>query len=260
MVLFLLLAAAALLLSLLLLSRTIYVLVQIRSSRKNNQSFCRRVHRSKRPLRTLVVLGSGGHTSEILALVEDLSSPRNTSSKGENKKQSDMNYAFVFCKADSDTTSVQRLQSLKKRKRIPMATTTTTSSNDTDNDHEVEVHNIPRSREVGQSYWTSIFTTTRAQLYAFLLLFRVAPDLILVNGPGTCLPICVAALLSRILGIMPYTRVVFVESLCRVQTLSLTGKLLYPVADLFCVHWPELQRKFKLTQRIRTFVGDDESG
>jgi beta-1,4-N-acetylglucosaminyltransferase len=40
-----------------------------------------------------------------------------------------------------------------------------------------------------------------------------------------------------------HTRIVFVESVCRVNDLSATGKLLYYVADQVQVQWPELLRR-----------------
>ena len=39
-----------------------------------------------------------------------------------------------------------------------------------------ELLEIPRSREVGQSYLSSIWTTLRAQLYAFALVWHVKPQ------------------------------------------------------------------------------------
>ena len=51
---------------------------------------------------------------------------------------------------------------------------------------------LPRAREVGQSYLSSIFTTLRAMWAAVALAFSQRPDLLLVNGPGTCLPVVIA--------------------------------------------------------------------
>jgi UDP-N-acetylglucosamine:LPS N-acetylglucosamine transferase len=47
---------------------------------------------------------------------------------------------------------------------------------------------------------------------------------------------------------------VFVESLCRVKTLSLTGRILYPWADLFAVHWPDLRTKYPDTVVLESFI------
>jgi hypothetical protein len=59
------------------------------------------------------------------------------------------------------------------------------------------------------------------------------------NTPGTCLPICLAGYALRLLGVRR-VKVVFIESFCRVQSLSLTGRLLYYLADRFVVQWPGL--------------------
>jgi beta-1,4-N-acetylglucosaminyltransferase len=107
---------------------------------------------------------------------------------------------------------------------------------------DAEFIRIPRSREVGQSYVTAVFTTLRAQLASAALVFSHAPDVILCNGPGTCLPLAVAGLALRFFGVHD-TAVVFVESVCRVSSLSLTGKLLYRVADQVQVQWPELKQR-----------------
>jgi beta-1,4-N-acetylglucosaminyltransferase len=70
------------------------------------------------------------------------------------------------------------------------------------------------------------------------------PDLVLVNGPGTCIPICAASLLLRAAHVHD-TRIAYVESIARVRSLSLSGKVLYHsrAADLLLVQWPELQAK-----------------
>lgn len=43
-------------------------------------------------------------------------------------------------------------------------------------------------------------------------------------------------------------KIVYVESIARVETLSLSGKLLYLTADYFLVQWPQLQSKYPRTE------------
>lgn len=91
-------------------------------------------------------------------------------------------------------------------------------------------------------FWTrkhmSLLVTKCDHPNVLSLLFQV-----LCNGPGTCIPLCVAALLLGILG-MKKVLIVYVESICRVHTLSLTGKLLYMVSDYFFVQWSSLRDKY----------------
>lgn len=104
-----------------------------------------------------------------------------------------------------------------------------------------EIVSIPRSREVGQSFCSSTWTTLVAASYAVRAVLSFKPDLVLTNGPGTALPVVVAALLGKIIGISSPS-IVYVESIARVKHLSLTGKILYylRLTDEFLVQWEEL--------------------
>ncbi|KAI3886464.1 hypothetical protein MKX03_036751 [Papaver bracteatum] len=70
------------------------------------------------------------------------------------------------------------------------------------------------SREVGQSYLTSIGTTIIALVHALLLMIKIRPQAILCNGPGTC-------------SWIRWSSIFYVESIARVKRLSLSGLLLY---------------------------------
>ena len=52
-----------------------------------------------------------------------------------------------------------------------------------------------------------------------------------------------AAWSLRLAGVK-HVEVAFVESFCRVESLSLTGRIMYWVAHRFFVHWPELARRY----------------
>lgn len=98
---------------------------------------------------------------------------------------------------------------------------------------------IPRSREVGQPFAAAVVPTLRAIVAAFRVLLAARPDLVLLNGPGVCLPVLCAAFALRFLGVR-YSHTLFLESVCRVRSLSLTGALAYPFVDRFVVQWPQL--------------------
>ncbi|XP_028666947.1 UDP-N-acetylglucosamine transferase subunit ALG14 homolog isoform X1 [Erpetoichthys calabaricus] len=167
-------------------------------------------------VRVLVVAGSGGHTTEILRLMESLSpcyNPRH----------------YVI--AETDTMSKDKICCLEVSRKYKYA------------EQEYTIHKIPRSREVHQSWSSTLLTTLHSLLYSGPLVFTLKPDLILCNGPGTCVPLCVSALLLGVLGIKRIL-IVYVESICRVETLSLSGKILYYLSDYFFVQWPNLKEKY----------------
>ena len=203
-----------------------------------------------RQIKTMVVLGSGGHTTEMIRLLRELDVNR---------------YApVIYVVANSDTTSIPRLQKfIREEEKNGLRQKDLSLWRGRHPDERcggfgavAAVHRLPRAREVHQSYLTSIFTTLHSFIQTLLLLIKVRPELILANGPGTCVPVVYAAFILRILtlGYGVSSKVVFVESLCRVQTLSLSGRLVYPIVDSFVVHWPYLQRKYPLVEVCDVFV------
>lgn len=73
-------------------------------------------------------------------------------------------------------------------------------------------------------------------LKAFLILQREKPDCIISTGALVTYPFC---LIAKLRG----TKIIYIESFARVDYPSLTGKLMYPIADLFIIQWEEM-RKF----------------
>lgn len=67
---------------------------------------------------------------------------------------------------------------------------------------------------------------------AWRLLRRDRPDAILSTGAGLAVPFF---LVGKLLGI----RLVYVESVTRTETISLSGRLVYRLADRFFVQWPQ---------------------
>ena len=64
------------------------------------------------------------------------------------------------------------------------------------------------------------------------------------TGPGTCVPLFFIFFLLKKMRISR-VKLIFIESWCRVEDLSLSGKLLRPIVDEMVVHWPELSQKYK---------------
>ncbi|KAG5337514.1 ALG14 transferase, partial [Acromyrmex heyeri] len=160
-------------------------------------------------IKTMIILGSGGHTAEMLRIVKYLNiknySPR------------------VYIHAQTDKLSTEKVRDLEN------------------GNTDYKIVEIYRSREVRQSYFTSIWTTIFATLSCLPILWRENPELILCNGPGTCIPLCVIAFLFKILFITENV-IIFIESFCRVKTFSLTGKILYYLADHVIVRWTYLSK------------------
>lgn len=74
---------------------------------------------------------------------------------------------------------------------------------------------------------------------AFTILRKERPDVILSTGAGPVVPF---AILGRLLF---GTRVVFVETITRVNRPSLTGRIMYRLAHRFFYQWESLARYYR---------------
>ncbi|XP_059079030.1 UDP-N-acetylglucosamine transferase subunit ALG14 homolog [Tigriopus californicus] len=174
--------------------------------------------RSSQDLTLMVILGSGGHTTEMLTLLKSI--PLNQYKRS------------IFVMAETDRFSAQKVTQLYS--------------------HE-QIMTIPRSREVGQSWSSTVISTLISSVKCGLLLGRTRPHVILCNGPGTCIPMCgVAWIFNQLL--ICQTVMFYVESICRVRSLSFSGKIMQFLTPHVLVQWPELTRTAPRTKYIARFV------
>ena len=175
-----------------------------------------------KPCKTLVVVGAGGHAMEMMSLLSGLSmdnySPRE------------------YVVAQNDPMSCKRIEKFETSDKLV-------------------IKKILRAREVGQSYISSVATTLKAICSSVPVIIASRPDLVLCNGPGTCIPVCFGAYLLKYFGVKS-VNIVYVESICRVERLSLSALLLYYLwmADHVLVQWPELADKYRRTRYIGKLI------
>jgi len=79
----------------------------------------------------------------------------------------------------------------------------------------------------------SILNFIRNLFLAFRLLWRERPTVLITTGAGVAVPFIYIAKCFKI-------KTIYLESITRIEHLSLSGKLVYRVADHFLVQWPEL--------------------
>ncbi|CAH1446377.1 unnamed protein product [Lactuca virosa] len=177
---------------------------------------------SSKHLSTLIVLGSGGHTAEMINLLSVM--------------QNDRFAPRFYIAAVTDNMSLQKARVFENTLADKISLQVSDST---------KFMQIYRSREVGQSYITSIGTTLFALCHALWLMLKIRPQVILCNGPGTCIPLCAIAFIFKVLGIR-WSYIFYVESIARVKRLSLSGLLLYKLhmADQLFVQWPQLQKQY----------------
>lgn len=152
-------------------------------------------------MRILVVLGEGGHTRQMLQLLDQLGAQ----------------YDYHYLMAAEDLLS-------EKQIRLPGP-----------------VYRIqrPRSKVEGHtdSWPVSTWHTVRSAAQLWPLLRQIRPQAILANGPSVAVPV---AFLGKLAG----ARVIWLETASRVYSLSASARLVYPIADLFIVQWPQLRQRY----------------
>ncbi|CAO3609902.1 unnamed protein product [Mucor fragilis] len=181
---------------------------------KRNGARIQKKRQRTTPCKTCIFLGSGGHTGEMLQLVKSLNPSHY--------------YPRTYIVANTDI--------LSKEKAVEYEQTT-------GQQNEFKVCAIPRIREVGQPLSSVPLTALIALVASVKIMVTSWPDLIICNGPGSCIPICMLAYIPRVLGIKKM-EIIYIESFARVESLSVTGKLLYPFVDRFLVQWPQLSNIF----------------
>lgn len=237
----------------------------------------------KRPLatRVLIVLGSGGHTHEMLYLLRDL----------DTRKYTHRTYVVSSGDAFSSQRAAEFERGLEERERSrekealeqdaprgkPMLEMAGTDGQAHVLDAKGErkpaclgpdhfnIVDVPRARKIHQP----LLTTPLSSLYSLFSCFAPLlcappllpgqvpttpyeaaaadlPDLIITNGPATAVILILASLILRFFNIKGANsrgkcKTVYVESFARVKTLSLSGKLLLRVVDRFLVQWEELE-------------------
>ena len=174
--------------------------------------------------KTLIVVGAGGHSMEMRRLLSGLDLCRYT--------------PRVYVIASNDDMSSLKVKKFELERS---------------QDSNPDIRHILRARNVRQSYFTSLFTTVLATLKCLPLVASTRPDLVICNGPGTCIPVCLTAYLMRFL-FLRNVKIVYVESICRVERLSLSAILLYYIADQLLVQWPGLAVKYPRTKYIGRLI------
>ena len=161
----------------------------------------------------MIILGSGGHTGEILLMIQKL----------DFNKFSSCFFLSSHNDKNSDNKAKESIQ-IKKYKNTKF--------------HFLKIY---RARNVGQSFISSIPTTLYALFQSIYILIKYRPNMVVTNGPGVAFPILFIGYFLRLFLILSEFKIMFIESYCRTKSISLCGKIVEPLCDRFIVLWKNLE-------------------
>ena len=88
-----------------------------------------------------------------------------------------------------------------------------------------------RTRNLNKNANTSFLSIS------FIMFLKFKPDVIVTTGEHTCVAMCYIAKIIK-------KKVIYIESFANIETKTLTGKLIYPIADKFIVQWKSMLKLY----------------
>lgn len=83
--------------------------------------------------------------------------------------------------------------------------------------------------------------------HSLLIAVKERPDVVITTGAGVVFFFC---LFCKMLG----AKLIFIESMAKVNRPTLTARLLYPFSDLFFVQWPQLLSFFPKAKYVGRLI------
>ena len=80
-----------------------------------------------------------------------------------------------------------------------------------------------------------IFKFTYNIIKSFILYVRINPKVIITTGTHTAVPMCY-------IGKMFGSKIIFIETFANSKTKTMSGKMIYPIANTFVVQWEDMKK------------------
>lgn len=154
-----------------------------------------------------------------------------------------MKKVMFVCSSGGHLTEMLKLESLFKEYKYLLVTEKTKTTESLKENYKVKY------LKYGSRYYLFkyIFVVLFNVLKSIGLLIFFNPKVVVTTGAHTGGIVCFIAKLL-------FKKVIYIESMAKVNSLSVTGKVMYIVADKFYVQWEELEKKYKKAEYIGRMI------
>lgn len=160
----------------------------------------------------IYISSMGGHLKELLAL----------------KKSMKHFKSYIVTEKTDATSFLKDLQKTKNNK----------STNNCNNDNDIffeEVYYLPYGTK--KNIFKYIFIFLMMIFKSIYILLKIRPKAIVTTGTHTAVPMCY---IGKIFGV----KIVYIETFANINTKTLAGKIIYPIADKFIVQWESMKKLY----------------
>lgn len=87
---------------------------------------------------------------------------------------------------------------------------------------------------IGECDRNHLWQAAKTLVRCFKVVWRERPDVVLSTGS---MPLALFCLVAKLFG----AKIIWIDSISQIERISMSGRLVRPIADLFLVQWPELE-------------------
>lgn len=140
----------------------------------------------------------------------------------------------TICFAASSGGHFEQLMMLKplmeKYNGFIVTESTQYNKNNTDDNEKIKTYYL---KQVNRKEILMLFNMLINFFKSLKILIINKPDIIITTGVLAIIPLC---LMGKIFG----KKIIFIESFAKIESPTLTGKMMYKFADQFYVQWPNM--------------------
>lgn len=110
-----------------------------------------------------------------------------------------------------------------------------------------KVRKLSRVYVVGECNHQSPIRVIKVLLRCIKIVYRERPDVVISTGAAAG---CITCFLGKLMG----AKIIWVDSITNVERISLSGRMVMYIADLFLVQWPELAEQYSNVEYVGAVI------